>query len=102
MKLEVTRDVIKRSLALYRRAGERRHPCVGRGVSCGDEAFTSTLRKAEALQPTSEYTALRMGCACWNRRDGPELWIIAGAISLGGLILLIALIGVILLTLLGR
>jgi ferric-dicitrate binding protein FerR (iron transport regulator) len=103
MKLEVTREVVSDLWPLYQ-SGEAstNTRALVEAYLAGDETFASTLRESERvtagihaprLSPDAELRLLEAA----QQRARMKLWIIAGSIGLGGLMLLIALVAVIVL-----
>jgi ferric-dicitrate binding protein FerR (iron transport regulator) len=101
MKLEVTRDIVSDLWPLYQ-SGEASTStrALVEAYLAGDETFASALRESESitagirsvrLSPDAELRVLDAA----QQRARMKLWIIAGAIGLGGLMLLIALVAVI-------
>ena len=103
MKLEVTREVVSDLWPLYQsgEASMNTRALVEAYLS-GDEAFASTLKESESaaaglraprLSPDAELRLLEAA----QQRARTKLWIIAGSIGMGGLMLLIALIALLVL-----
>ena len=108
MKLEVTRDVVSDLWPLYRSGEASTETCaLVEAYLSGDKAFASTLHEAASpkagiestrLSPDAELRLLLQA----QQRARTKLWILAGAIGFGGLILLIALVGAMLLVFRGH
>lgn len=99
MKIEVTRDVVSDLWPLYR-SGEASADsrALVEAYLAADGAFASTLREVESvdsglrslrISPDAELRLLEQA----RQRARTKLLLIAGAIGLGGLILLLALGG---------
>lgn len=99
MRLDVTRDVVSDLYPLYR-SGEasRDTRALVEGFLAGDGEFAATLRETERLAPgfaaprLSPDAELRLLEAA-QQRARMKLRIIAGAVGVGGVLLLLALSG---------
>lgn len=99
MKLDVTRDVVSDLYPLYR-SGEVSNDtrALVEGFLAGDDEFAKTLRETERL--TAGFGAPRLSpdgelrlLEAAQQRARMKLRIIAGAVGVGGVLLLLALSG---------